>query len=87
MDSCRRGKFLTYYSQLALVSIECNTWLVFQNSGELRWWFIEGQLTIESSNNYLDKVLVTYSQVECNQFESPHVDLNYLWLFIHCTSL
>ena len=28
----------------------------------------------------LDKVLVTYSQVESNQFEFPHVDSNFMWL-------
>ena len=28
----------------------------------------------------LDKVLVTYCQVESNQFELPHVDSNCLWL-------
>ena len=69
MATCRRGAFLTYHSQLALVNIECNTWVVFYNSDELRLWFRQGQLTIESSDSDLDKVLVTYSQVESNQFE------------------
>ena len=39
------------------------------------------RLTIESSDSDLDKVLVTYSQVESNQFEFPHVDSNCMWLF------
>ena len=34
----------------------------------------------ESSDNDLDKVLVTYSQVESNQLKFPHVDLNCMWL-------
>ena len=41
---------------------------------ELRLWFRQGQLTTESFDSDLDKVLVTYSQVESNQFELPHVD-------------
>ena len=41
----------------------------------------QGQLTIESSDSDLDKVLVTYSQVESNQIEFPHVDSNFLCLF------
>ena len=41
----------------------------------------QGQLTIESSDSDLEKVLVTYSQVEFNQFEFPHVDSNFMWLF------
>ena len=36
---------------------------------------------MESFDNDLDKVLVTYSQVESNQFEFPHVDSNCMWLF------
>ena len=48
---------------------------MFYNFDELRLWFRQGQLTIESSNSDLDKVYVTYSQVESNQFEFPHVDI------------
>ena len=62
MDACRRGVFLTYHSQLSLVNIECNTRVVFQSSDEIRLWFRQGQLTIESYDSDLDKVLVTYSQ-------------------------
>ena len=54
---------------------------MFYNSVELWQWFRQGQLTIESSDSYLDKVLVTYNQVESNQFEFPHVDSNCMWLF------
>ena len=53
------GAFLTYHSKLALVNTECNTWDVFYNFDELRLWFRQGQLTIESSDSDLDKVLVT----------------------------
>ena len=81
MVSCRRGAFLTYHNQLALVNTECNTWVVFQISDELWLWFRQGQLTIESFDSDLDKVLVTYSQVDSNQFEFPHVDSNCMWLF------
>ena len=42
-------------------------------SDELRLWFRQGQLTIESSDSDLDKVLVTYSQVVSNEFEFPRV--------------
>ena len=42
---------------------------MFQNFSELWLWFRQGQLTIESSDSDLYKVLVTYSQVESNQFE------------------
>ena len=42
--------------------------------------FRQGQLTIESSENDSDKVLITYNQVESNQFEFPHVDSNCIWL-------
>ena len=80
MTKLGRGAFLTYHSQLALVNTKCNTWVVFYNSDELRLWFRQGQLTIESSNSDLDKVLVTYSQVESNQFKFPYVDLNFLFL-------
>ena len=81
MVALRRGTFLTYHSQLASVNTEYNTWVVFYNSDELQLWFRQGQLTIESSDSDLDKVLVTYSQVESNQFEFPHVDSNYMWIF------
>ena len=47
---------------------------------ELWLWFRQGKLTTGSSDSDLDKLLVTYSQVESNQFEIPHVDLNCLWL-------
>ena len=80
MAALRRGAFLTYHSQLALVNTECNTWFVFSNFDELRLWFRQGQLTIESFDSDLDKVLVTYNQVECNQFEFLHVDLNWFTL-------
>ena len=53
---------------------------MFYSSNELQLWFRQGQLTTESSDSDLDKVLVTYSEVESNQFELPHVDLNCLWL-------
>ena len=29
MAALKRGAFLTYHSQLALVNTECNTWVVF----------------------------------------------------------
>ena len=74
MVALKRGAFLTYHSQLSLVNTECNTWVVFLNSDELQWWFRQGQLTIKSFDNDLDKVLVTYIQVESNQLEFPHVD-------------
>ena len=51
------------------------------NSDEVRLWFRQGQLTIESSDCDLDKILVTYNQVESNQFKFPHVDSNCMWLF------
>ena len=41
----------------------------------------KGGLIIESSDSDLDKVLVTYSQVDSNQFEFPHVDSNFMWIF------
>ena len=75
-----RGAFLTYHSQLSLVNTECNTWVVFYNYYELRLWFRQCQLTIESFDSDLDKVLVTYSQVESNKLKFPHVDSNCLWL-------
>ena len=81
------GAFVTYHSQLTLVNTKCNTWFVFYNSDEHRLWFRQGHLTIESFDSDLDKVLVTYSQVECNQFEFPHVDSNacgYLSIVLHC---
>ena len=84
MIALRRGAFLTYHSQLSLVNTECNAWVVFYNSNELQLWFRQGQLTTESSNSDLDKVLVTYIQVESNQFEFPHEDSNCMWLFSHC---
>ena len=80
MNALKRGAFLTYHSQLSLVNTECNTWVVFYNFDELRLWFRQGQLTTESSNSDLDKVLVTYSQVESDKFKIPHVDSNFLWL-------
>ena len=42
---------------------------MFHSSDELWLWFRQGQLTIESIDSDLDKVLVTYSQVDSNQFE------------------
>ena len=70
--------FITYHSQLALVNTKCNTWVVFYNSDELWLWFRQGQLTIESSDSDLDKVLVTYSQVES-------INSNFLmWIQISC---
>ena len=51
---------------------------MFENSDELRLWFRQGQLTIESSDSDLDKVLVTYSQVDSNKYEFPHVALKFL---------
>ena len=78
MDACKRAKFLTYHNQLALVNTKYNTWVVFYSSDELRLWFRQGQLTIESSDSDLDKVLVTYSQVES-------INLNFLmWIQISC---
>ena len=51
------GAFQTYHNQLTLVNNECNTWVMFWSSNELRLWFRQGQLTIESSDSDLDKVL------------------------------
>ena len=68
MTTLRIGAFLTYHNQLALANIECNIWVVFYNFNELWLWLRHGHLTIESFDSDLEKVLVTYSQVESDQF-------------------
>ena len=42
---------------------------------------VDTWVVFENSGNGLDKVLVTYSQVESNQFKFPHVGSNCMWLF------
>ena len=74
---------MIYFVSCVLINRSmCSIYMVSEprQDNELRLWFRQGQLTIEFFDSDLDKVLVTYSQVESINSNFAHVDSNFMWI-------